>query len=287
MRETALKTTLEPRPLRGWLCWAFDAIVSGFSCQLIFPEPDTSVLTSLADECFGTSARLMAYVGTLALLAILGVHLWDQLPEFADAGPPARRPLERSRAHAAGIRRWSDDLSDKTVAYEIFRHPKAAARRVFRWTSKATGPGDTPSRGTRNLSTAGAEQAASRSVTAGLCRPDGRRTLDPSWEAGGVIDSKFGKVDPVRLAGSGDGRAPASVSSSGSTSSICRSPAGLPGRGPFGAARRDLLRADRLVLPRPAMNAETGRIVRPRRARGQPIARRGRQSPARRYRPIG
>ena len=55
-----------------------------------FPARIHPALTSFADECFGTLARLMAYVGTLALLGIGGVHLWDQLPDFADAEPPAK-----------------------------------------------------------------------------------------------------------------------------------------------------------------------------------------------------
>jgi|SRR5665213_2278037 len=41
-------------------------------------------LTSFADECFGMLARLIAYVGALALLAIIGIHLWDQLPLAAE-----------------------------------------------------------------------------------------------------------------------------------------------------------------------------------------------------------
>jgi hypothetical protein len=36
-------------------------------------------LTSSADEFFSTLARLLAYVGVLALLAIVGIHLWDEL----------------------------------------------------------------------------------------------------------------------------------------------------------------------------------------------------------------
>src|SRR4051794_22886341 len=47
-------------------------------------------LTSFADECCGTLARLFAYVGTLALLAIGGVYLWDQLPDMTDTEPAAK-----------------------------------------------------------------------------------------------------------------------------------------------------------------------------------------------------
>jgi hypothetical protein len=67
-----------------------------FPANSYFPDRIHPALTSLADECCGMLARLFAYVGTLALLAILGVHLWDQLPELADAGPAA--PAEWSTA---------------------------------------------------------------------------------------------------------------------------------------------------------------------------------------------
>lgn len=40
-------------------------------------------LTSFADEVCATVARLFAYVGTLAFIAILAVHFWQQLPEIA------------------------------------------------------------------------------------------------------------------------------------------------------------------------------------------------------------
>jgi hypothetical protein len=47
-------------------------------------------LNSLADECRGPLARLVAYVGSLAPLAILGIPLWDQLP-VGEAGEPAAK----------------------------------------------------------------------------------------------------------------------------------------------------------------------------------------------------
>jgi hypothetical protein len=39
-----------------------------------------SMLTSFADECVATLARLIAYVGALALLGMVGLHLRDELP---------------------------------------------------------------------------------------------------------------------------------------------------------------------------------------------------------------
>jgi hypothetical protein len=73
MRETRLRQ-------RWTVAWAFDAIVSGHPGQLTLSDlsdKNSSALYSFADECCGTLARLVAYVGALALLAIVAVHLWD------------------------------------------------------------------------------------------------------------------------------------------------------------------------------------------------------------------
>jgi hypothetical protein len=48
-------------------------------------------LTRFADECCGKLAHLLAYVGTLALLAIVGIHLWDELP-IGEAIEPSAKP---------------------------------------------------------------------------------------------------------------------------------------------------------------------------------------------------
>ena len=42
-------------------------------------------LADIADEIVGTLARLSAYVGTLALLAILGLAAVEQLPRLGDS----------------------------------------------------------------------------------------------------------------------------------------------------------------------------------------------------------
>ena len=53
-----------------------------------YPTQIHPALTSFADECSSMLAHLIAYVGSLALLAIVGIHLWDQLP-IADAIEPS------------------------------------------------------------------------------------------------------------------------------------------------------------------------------------------------------
>ena len=80
-------------------------------------------------------ARLFAYVGTLALLAIAGVHLWDRLPEIADAGPAPQADWSAAlRSHPAfAVSQF--DSSDKTESYEILRHPEGGRKDVFRWGS--------------------------------------------------------------------------------------------------------------------------------------------------------
>jgi hypothetical protein len=170
-----------------------------FPANSYFPDRIHPALTSLADECCGMLARLFAYVGTLALLAILGVHLWDQLPELADAGPAA--PAEWSTAS-----RWQPafamgkaDPSDKTATYEALRHPAGGRKDIFRW-----GPPGLWPVAELEIYRPGTEIAQSRPVISELAaRMGAERSSD--LEAAGVIDSKFGNVTLLRPAGGADG----------------------------------------------------------------------------------
>src|SRR5258705_11149612 len=89
--RNALKTTLDPGP-RSMLggARAFDAIVLGHHAIPHDPTQVHPALTSFADECCGTLARLLAYVGVPALLAITGIHLWDEL-SAGEAGEPSAK----------------------------------------------------------------------------------------------------------------------------------------------------------------------------------------------------
>jgi hypothetical protein len=53
------------------------------------------VLNGLADECCGGLAHRFAYVGALALLAIAGIHLWDELPPGTAVGALGQSGRER------------------------------------------------------------------------------------------------------------------------------------------------------------------------------------------------
>lgn len=149
-------------------------------------------LRSFADECSGLLARLIAYMAALALIAIIGVSLWDQLP-LKQFGEPAARSAWSVAARSYPAFAVSQfDLSGKTEAYEILRHPDGGRKDVFRWAAQGGQPIAELEiyRPGRELSQSGPPIAE----IAGRMDPDGMREL----QAAGVIDSKFG---PVTLLG--------------------------------------------------------------------------------------
>jgi hypothetical protein len=152
-------------------------------------------LISFADECCGTLARLIAYVGALALFGIAALHFWDQL-QFDIANEPANRPgfalAKRSRPAFAVS---SFDLPEKSEVYEIFRHPEGGRKDVFHWGS----PGEKPT-AELEIYRPGGEFDPSEPGTADLAArlaPEDHREL----EAFGVIDGKFGTVALLRRPG--------------------------------------------------------------------------------------
>src|SRR5262245_11811629 len=77
-----------------------------------------SVLKGAADEVCGTLARLIAYGCTLALLFIVGVYLWDQLPDMhvdASVRPEWTAATRSTPAFASN----QYDLSYKTKSYHV------------------------------------------------------------------------------------------------------------------------------------------------------------------------
>jgi hypothetical protein len=102
-----------------------------------------------------------------------------------------------SRSHPAfAISQFN--LSGKTEAYEIFRHPAGGRKDVFRWAAA----GEKPAAELEIYRPGGELGQAGPAVAeiAGRMDPDGVR--EP--EAAGVIDSKFGPVTLLRLVGNAD-----------------------------------------------------------------------------------
>jgi hypothetical protein len=163
-----------------------------------YPTRIHSALTSFADECCGTLARLIAYVGTLALLAIVGIYLWDQLPADEAIEPSAKAGWNVAHQSYPAFTVSQFNLPEKTKTYEILRHPDGGRRDIFRW----AGQGQRPI-AELELYRPGGEFNRSESALAGLAaRMDSGNGHE--LEAAGLIDSKFGTVTLFRPAGEPD-----------------------------------------------------------------------------------
>ena len=152
-------------------------------------------LNSVFDECCGMLARLIAYVGTLALLAIVGIHLWDILPDSVDLEPTARAGWSVASRSYPAFAVSQFDLPGKTETYEILRHPEGGRKDVFRWAALGEKPV-----AELEIYRPGGESAPSGSGASEIVarlEPEGERDL----EAAGVIDSKFGAVTLLRMSG--------------------------------------------------------------------------------------
>jgi hypothetical protein len=157
-------------------------------------------LTSFADECCATLARLIAYVGALALFAIVSMSFWDQLRLDADAlesaGQPGFTLVPRSRPAFAVS---ALETLEKSEVYEIFRHPEGGRKDVFHWGS----PGEKPVAELEIYRPGGEfdpSEPPTTDLAARLASEDGQAARAP-LEAAGVIDTKFGTVALLRRPG--------------------------------------------------------------------------------------
>ncbi|WP_426438539.1 hypothetical protein [Bradyrhizobium genosp. P] len=157
-----------------------------------------SALTSFVDEVYATFSGLFAYAGALALFGVLGVYLWQQLPDATAMAPAAASwSLANRPVPAFAVSRV--DPRDKTETYEIFRHPDGGRKDVFRWTDAEHKPA-----AELEIYRPGGE--AAEPPIAGIAAqldPGGAREL----EAAGIIDSKFGSVALLEPVARGGGRA--------------------------------------------------------------------------------
>jgi hypothetical protein len=161
-----------------------------------------SALRSFADECCGVLARLIGYVGALALIAIVGLSLWDELPLKGTGDPTAKSAWSAAARSYPAFAVSQFDLSGKTEAYEILRHPDGGRKDVLRWAAQGEKPIAELQiyRPGRESSQAGPPIAE----IAARMDPDGMREL----QAAGVIDSKFGAVTLLGLSDRDGGARP-------------------------------------------------------------------------------
>jgi hypothetical protein len=153
-----------------------------------------STLTNFADECCGTLARLVVYLGALALLAIAGIHLWDELPA-ADLDTSAKASWSSASRSYPAFAVSEPELVGKTASYEILRHPEGGRKDVLRWAAA----GEKPVAELEIYRSGGELTQSGAAIAEFADRMDPRGAHE--LEAAGVIDSKFGTVTLLRLAG--------------------------------------------------------------------------------------
>jgi hypothetical protein len=161
-------------------------------------------LESFADEVCGTLARLVAYVGMLALLGILALALWQQI-----GGPASPEPAESSRWAIAdeAVPIYAlrlGDQPDKSATYTVLRHPEGGRKDVIRWGE----PAERRPLAELEIYRPGGERDAPADPAADPTADLARRMAvegPTAFEAAGVIDSKFGAVALLRPAGATDG----------------------------------------------------------------------------------
>jgi hypothetical protein len=167
------------------------------------PQPRTAgfllTLESFADEVCGTLARLFAYVGALVLIGILVIAAWHRFGGLDDAELRGSGWAIADGAVPAYALRLTDQ-PDKFTTYTVLRHPGGGGRKdVIRW-------GEAPERpalAELEVYRFGAEPDVMRDSLTDLARR--MAAGGPSaLEAAGVIDSKFGPVGLLRLAGAPD-----------------------------------------------------------------------------------
>ena len=151
-------------------------------------------LTSFADELCATVARIFAYVGTLALLAILVVHGLDQLRGIDVDAPPAKADWSVADHSQPAFAVSQLDPSEKSLTYTILRHPQGGRRDILRW----TGPGEKPA-GELEIYRLGAEFDPLTATGADIPTRMGLPAAS-ELEAAGVIETKFGMVSLLHQA---------------------------------------------------------------------------------------
>jgi hypothetical protein len=157
-------------------------------------------LASFADEVCATLARLIAYVGALALIAILALGLWRQFdaPDPAEPAGQSGWTIADGAVPAFALR--LTDQPDKSATYTVLRHAKGGRKDIIRWGASD----ERPALAEVEIYRFGSEADSAPDPTSELAvrmAVDGPAAL----EAAGVIDSKFGPFGLVRQAGATDG----------------------------------------------------------------------------------
>jgi hypothetical protein len=152
-------------------------------------------LWSFAEECRGVFAGLLAYVGILGLIAIVGACLWAELPSPGALEPAAKVGWIVAERSYPAFAISQANSAGKLESYEILRHPDGGRRDVLRWAASAL---EKPTAELELYRPGGEFSRQGLPVEEVAARMDRGVMREISGE--GVIDSKFG---PLALFGFG------------------------------------------------------------------------------------
>ena len=155
--------------------------------------------TSLGDRVCATVARVFAYVGTLALVAILAIHVSDRLRAIAPVEPATRAAFSLASRSDGTFEANSLGPTAKSATYTLLWHPDGGRKDIFRWSGSEERP-----LAELEIYRPGREAGAAAPVETELA---GRMSHSgaPQFERGGVIDSKFGPFALLRPTGASGG----------------------------------------------------------------------------------
>ncbi|MGJ4952698.1 hypothetical protein [Bradyrhizobium sp. HKCCYLS20291] len=160
--------------------------------------PISSALKAVVDEICGTFARLFAYVGALALIAMLGAAAWSRLDGGDGVDFAARPGWAPADGAAPAFSLRLTDQPDKTATYTVLTHAAGGRKDVLRWGERAGRPA-----AEIEVYRIGPEREGMRNPVGQLASRMGRHA--PDLEAAGIVDSRFGPVSLLRQAGAPDG----------------------------------------------------------------------------------
>lgn len=161
-------------------------------------------LRNMADEGLAVTVRLLAYLGGLALLAMLVANLFAAVPFDESVALRTRDRWAAATRPTPAFDLPVSDLLGKTGAYEIYRHPDGGRKDIMRWLAA---DGDAPV-AQLEIYRPGAELVAFASPATELASraaPADATGLQPA----GLLDSKFGLIPLLTFssrAGGGPGR---------------------------------------------------------------------------------
>lgn len=168
--------------------------ISASRAQFLHATGIPPALRSFGAECGAVLLRLLAYVGTLTIIAMLALQLYagllqDDAPTLEAA--PAGWSTSLLTPPAFAVSQF--DMPGTTATYEILRHPDGGRRDIMRWFTAA----DQMAVASIEIGRPGAESGPADTGTAVTAQLSHVGITEV--QAAGQVDSKFGSIRLLSL----------------------------------------------------------------------------------------